>query len=234
MNDLTPFVFKMIEAFGLQPGKDEFKSSSMKINDETNRTLLDKLREIPGIAGAKIGLVVVPNGERDNLGSEALRGLRKILKANKLEEQEHKIYFDEGISFKNKNKILEELGWKEKWKIFIGQDSKLIGGLQMADLSAHTMSVMLLEALGIVNKKVRAGEKSGYEPDLEMEIGFELWASLRYHFFTMDRIKPELSQLEAFTLDIGAFAIYISDSCSGALRDTVMKRFNKCYVGCIH
>jgi hypothetical protein len=39
--------------------------------------------------------------------------------------------------------------------------------------------VMLLERLGHLKKMVKGGANSGYDPDLDIGLGFELWASLR-------------------------------------------------------
>jgi hypothetical protein len=232
-HDLTPLVYERLRSVGLEPGKNEFKSSTKMTTDPIQRTLRSELKEV--LRSTKLGLVVIPSTERYNLGAEALRGLNKILQANKLTNQRHHIYFDQGIVFRRHSDLTLELGMKNYCDILVGQDSRLIGGLQLADLAAHTMSVMLLETLGVVTKTVKAGPNSGYDPDLDIEIGFEMWASLRYHFFTMDNIDPEADdQLMAFTLDTGSYAVYISDSCTDNLRSAVEKRFGKCYLGCIH
>jgi hypothetical protein len=69
----------------------------------------------------------------------------------------------------------------DNYKLFLEVDSIKVKGIQLADLVAHTFATMLLEQLGLVDKKVKAGENSGYDPDLEIELGFELWASIRYN-----------------------------------------------------
>ncbi len=92
----------------------------------------------------------------------------------------------------------------------------------------------MLEELGHTKKTVKAGPNSGYDPDLYIEIGFEMWATIRYYFFTMDNIDPDADAIEGMTLDISNYALYISEACSETLREAAMNRFGKMYVGCIH
>ena len=228
-HELTPHVFRKLEAVGLRPGIDEYKSSAKMSENATQRALRKELKEL--LWNIKLGIVVVPSAERQNLGTEALQGLKKIILANELLGEQHHVYFDEGIGFRSPARVVEELYLCE---IYTGQDSRLVGGLQVADLAAHTMSVMLLETLGVINKTVKAGPNSGYDPDLDVELGFELWATQRYHFFTRDNADPDLDQLEGFTLDIGSYAVHVAELCTDVLRNAVQKRFGECYLGCIH
>jgi uncharacterized protein DUF3800 len=231
-HELTPHVFKKLEAVGLRPGVDKYKSSAKMSEDARQWALRNELKEL--LWNVKLGLVVVPSAERQNLGTEALRGLKKIILANELLEEHHHLYFDKGIVFRSPARVVEELGLNHLCEIHTDQDSRLVGGLQVADLAAHTMSVMLLETLGIVNKTVKAGPSSGYDPELDIELGFELWATLCYHFFTRDNLDPDLDQLEGFTLDTGSYSVHIAEPCTDVLRYAVQKRFGECYMGCVH
>jgi hypothetical protein len=114
---------------------------------------------------------------------------------------------------------------------YFDQDSRKVAGIQMADLCAHSLSIMLLEQLGLINKNVRA---RGYDPNIEINIGFELWASLRYHFFTQDKINFDVSQIEGFALDTESYALCIAPSCSAILTKAAKERFGTMYIGCIH
>jgi hypothetical protein len=113
----------------------------------------------------------------------------------------------------------------------------VIGGIQVADLVAHWLGLMLLEQMGMISKKVRAGENSGYEPDLEIELGFEFWASLRYQFFKAPDSKagPDSDSLVGeLVFDVENYGLYISDRCDPPLREAARARFGECYMGCIH
>jgi hypothetical protein len=114
------------------------------------------------------------------------------------------------------------------------QDSRVVKGIQLADLVAHTASTMLLETLGVVKKLVRAGPDSGYDEDLELELGFELWASLRYQFFHAGSAEKQGERYQGALMEVGTNGLYISQSCSPELRAAAVERFGQCYLGCIH
>lgn len=231
-SDLSPAVFEALSAVGLEPGTDEFKSSA-KMSEDTAQTFLrSRLKRL--FWKAKLGLVVVPFSDRTVLGNAALTGLKKLLTANGLESTRHQVYFDEGVPFLNRNKHMAELSLSGSCDFFFNQDSRQIGGIQMADLAAHTFSIMLLEELGLLTKTVKAGPNSGYDPDLDIELGFEMWATVRYHFFTKDQIDPDKDQLDGFSLDTGTYAVSVSPSCPPALASASQRRFGTMYVGCIH
>jgi len=143
--DLTPAVFESLAKAGLQPKIDEFKSSAKMRSQPEQAKAREHLRDL--LNAVRTGLVVVPGARRESLGDEAIAGLAKILKKNQLDLVPHKIFIDQGImvsdavgeTFCNGPGKLSELHLK--------QDSKLIGGIQLADLAAHSMSVMLLEQL---------------------------------------------------------------------------------------
>jgi len=97
------------------------------------------------------------------------------------------------------------------------------------------MSIMLLGTLGLVTKKVKAGPNSGYDPDLDIELGFELWASVRYWFFCCDLKKSDGDDtMEEAMVDVSSRGLYIASSCSKELRGAAEARFGKMYLGCIH
>jgi hypothetical protein len=179
--DLTPSIHSAIESVGLRPKHDEFKSGARMIAHPEQIQLRNLLSSM--IRDVKTGIIVHPAMQRETLGSEALKGLSKIILANNLEQKKHTAFFDSGINIEDydKNVFKDSIGIC--CDLHPEQNSKLIGGIQLADLVAHSLGMMLLEQLGLISKKVRVGENSGYDPDLEVELGFELWASLRYSFF---------------------------------------------------
>ena len=113
-------------------------------------------------------------------------------------------------------------------------DSKKFKGIQLADLVAHSCSTMLLEQLKIIDKKVKAGDNSGYEPDLEIELGFELWAGIRYNLLgeiDMERFETG----DGFPMKMTEpYGLYISEFCNNELKENAKERFGEIYMGCIH
>lgn len=231
--DLTPPVFEAIATAGLQPGVDEFKSGARMDGRPEHANAREALRGL--LQSLRIGLVVVPAGGRGDLGTEALAGLDKIIRANELTTSGHRVYFDEGITVESRlvENFVARIG--VPCEIFLSQNSKSVGGIQVADLAAHSMGVMLLEHLGHLKKTVKAGENSGYDPDLDIELGFELWASLRYAFFKASQPIPGPEDpLGDLMFDVENYGLHVAPSCDDALHTAALERFGECYLGCIH
>jgi hypothetical protein len=192
---------------------------------------------------SRIGLVVVPYDARCKLGNEALLCLDKVLRANELDQLCHDVYFDTGIDVGFSARQAFMAGSGRRCDLLLDQDSIRIGGLQLADLAAHYLGTMLLAEMGKITKKVLAGEGSGYSPDLEIELEFELWARLRHSFFCSPRCIVELDNLEAVnaddyilsqTVDVSGYGLYVSQLCDDLLRNAAVARFGTSYLGCIH
>jgi hypothetical protein len=185
-----------------------------------------------------IGLVVAPDSPPEQLGPEAFRGLIKILLTNQFASS-HEVFFDQGI-FTTANVGEREAqilcsAYPYPCSFHFEQDSVQILGLQAADLVAHACATMLLAELGIVNKMVKAGENSGYDPDLDIELEFELWAGLRYNYFAAPPPSPDTweSQLD-FQVDVESRGLHIAESCDPEVRNGALCRFGRMYLGCIH
>lgn len=231
--DLTPPVYAALTEAGLKPGVDEFKSGARMVTNPAQDMVRKLLRSI--LQHLHVGLVVIPSSCRDTLGTEAITGLDKIIRANALTNGAHHVFIDEGIEVDQALLDAFHINIGVHCKFNLNQDSKQIGGIQMADLAAHSMGVMLLEHLGHLKKMVKAGENSGYDPDLDMELGFELWASLRYAFFKAPQPIPGPEDpLGDLMFDVTNYGLYIAPTCDDALQKAASERFGECYLGCIH
>ena len=167
--------------------------------------------------------------------SSGLVGLEKIIRANVLTTAAHRVHIDEGIAVKSALSTAFGSRIGVPCEILSDQDSKLVGGIQLADLAAHSMGVMLLEHLGYLRKTVKVGEDSGYDPDLDIALGFELWVSLRYAFFKASQPIPgPEGPLGELNFDVANYGLHVASSCDDALRAAVLDRFGECYLGCIH
>ncbi|MER8577737.1 DUF3800 domain-containing protein [Mesorhizobium sp. M1423] len=230
--DLGPLVFEAITKVGLEPEVDEYKSSSTKINDPKQVELRDRLGSILR-RNARLGIVIAPASERRNLGSVAMNGLEKFIKMNNLTSQSHRVFFDQEITVGRKI----HADFIRQCDVCTDQDSKLCAGIQIADFASHYMATMLKEELGLFRKTVFAGEASGYDPDTEMNLGFELWVGLRYSFFcgpfSADQHRSD-DQTVMATFDVANYGLHISSICSDELREAALARFGRYYLGCIH
>lgn len=233
--DATDAIGEALKAVGLNPDRDEFKSSVKMSEHPEQRDLRTRLHGVLQFA-YRCGVVVVPAVERASLGKEALSGLAMICRANGLSERREDAYFDRGIfpSARRGGELADQVGVSRYCNVHPEEDSRRVRGLQLADLVAHTCGIMLLDALGLLTKTVKAGPHSGYPPDLDIELGFELWASMRYWFFHGGTLKERPQSNEDMVVNVAGYGLHVAESCSPKLRDAAMARFGEQYLGCIH
>ncbi|MCC5648052.1 DUF3800 domain-containing protein [Nostoc sp. CHAB 5824] len=234
-DDMQCELEQILTEHGFVPGRDEFKSSAHMGRHPEQAILREALKKV--LRSCRIGLVVLPAMERDQLDKEALQCLAKILRKNNLDNSRHLIYFDQAIfsSVTVAQCQSNHFKFKKKCTLCFEQDSKQVIGIQLADLAAHTCSTMLLETLGYVKKTIKAGDNSGYDEDENISLGFELWASIRYSFFYGDFEIPQNDwQRELAVKDVASYGLYIAESCDRKLEQAVNTRFGDVYLGCIH
>lgn len=217
---------------GYDSEQEEFKSG---LSFRKHPKMLNVRNDFKNIisSSCKLGLIILPYDKRQFIGKESLKGLKTIIESNNF-KNELKIFIDENY-FRNIEvgvKYAESIGLPLN-DLHLEVDSKKIKGIQLADLVAHTCSTMLLEQLNLIAKKVKAGENSGYDPDLEIVIGFELWASIRNSILGVinNDFLNGLGQPIKLT---EPFGLYISEYCDEKLRRNIKDRFSEIYMGCIH
>jgi hypothetical protein len=233
--DPTKAINDALLRHGFRPGAEEFKSSANMRKNPKNKDLRDELGHLLRKFG-QIGVVVVPD-ERE-IGMESLKLLSKMLLHEEISAGSHEVYFDEGLfsSAKQGKDLAEVSGGFKNCKLHFEKDSKIIAGIQLADLATHTCAIMLSEELGFIVKIVKAGEGSGYEPDLDIELGFELWAGIRYNFLSapLELGANWNGNQDDLVTDVKPFGLHVSENASQALKSGALKRFGQMYIGCIH
>lgn len=209
----------------------EFKSSSPMKDSPGLQILRDELRSFIQWK-CKVAVCVV-DGDK-NLGPAGLKLLKRALPHKMFNGQSHQVFFDQGLFSSNKAavKTSQNIGEFEGCELHFEQDSKSIIGVQLADLVAHTCSTMLLDSLGKKMKLVKL-ENSGYDDDVEIDLGFELWAGLRYAFLSTPKtdIKDDFDQA---TVDVSSYGLFIDDSAGTEVAAAAFMRFSEMYLGCIH
>ncbi len=231
--DLSPFIAEEWARLDLNPESDEYKSSNPKNGNELGvaqrRVVAQLLHE------SKLGLVVVPRGDRERLGEYCTGLLTQLIETGSIAKGEHSLYLDAGIPVSAAH--LERLGQMEV-SVAMQCDSKKVGGIQVADHAAHALGGMLLEEMGLLRKQVRAGENSGYHPDDLLDLGFELWASLRYALIGrneyIEGLSPPLDDLANPYFRVDGVGLYVAATCSADLAHHARERFGVNYLGCIH
>ena len=228
-------VSEAIARVGLKPGVDEFKSSARMSEHPEQVKLREELRVIS--AHYRVGVVVVPSVDRPRLGTFALQALDQFARTNGLQGQPNlEVFLDQGIyaSAAGASETAAALGLENYCRIRPEQDSRSVKGLQIADLVAHTSGLILLDSLGLLKKVVKAGPNSGYDENLEMDLGFEMWASLRYQFFNAGPVVGQDEIYSGALVKVGPNGLFVAPSCSAELRAAAENRFDECYLGCIH
>jgi hypothetical protein len=228
--DLSPVIRNLWVSLGLDPSEFEYKSSSPKAGNPAAQQHRSALHAL--LKNAKIGLVVCPSDDRQSLGFYAIELAKQLLRSRSIDPPPLVLYLDDNIHVASRHLAAAR---DEGISVLLGQDSRVVGGLQLADHVAHSLSGMLLEQMGLLRKHIKAGENSGYDPELLIELGFELWASLRYSLiYGPNEATPDDDQLVTATFPMEAFGLHVAPSCHPELANHARARFGTNYLGCIH
>jgi hypothetical protein len=220
-----------LERAGLTPGTDEFKSG---IRMDRNPRMMELRSALMSDIGGNrhIAIIVAPITQRSRLGSVVLNALTQFIDGNEIVDRSGDVFIDQGMFSSATNGAREAATYTalSGYRINVEQDSRVVLGIQLADLAAHTCAVMLLDQLGLVTKTVKAGENSGYDPEMDLELGFALWGQIRYSFFR--RQHPDRDP-ENPLLDTRS-GLFIDPTSSTELVDAALARFGNVWMGCIH
>jgi hypothetical protein len=228
-DDLSLTVRKKWRSLGLDPNVSEYKSSPVKNQLDVRPIQRPEIRKI--LRSSKLALIVCPNKDRQNLGAHCAALIFQLLAKKLLPLDEHFLYVDENIRMPiaDQQKLTKTGVYPN-----LDQNSKKTAGIQVADYAAHSLGVMLSEKMGLVKKLVVLAEESCES----MEVGFELWASLRSSLLGKTEYIPGFSSDPQDPVNhysrVEGYGLYIADSCSEALASHALKAFGVNYLGCIH
>lgn len=231
--DITPQVYAALAKAGLSPGKDEFKSGARMISDPRQSLARDLLHEV--LSDRSVGFVVAPVSDRPRLGSAALTALSTFIRSNASLAGPHVAFLDEGIGISNT--MIQEFtsSVEEHCEIRAEQDSRSVAGIQLADLASHSAGIMLLEHMGQLRKLVGVGKDSGYHPDSEIQLGFEMFSTLRHKILKAPMPIPKgEDELGDLIYMVEGYGLHIATNCDEQLRKAARERFGTCYMGCLH
>lgn len=198
---------------GFRPGVDEFKSSTLMVQDLARQRLRDELRRLL-MRSCKIAIAICGTHERKDLGQQTL------LLAETLDVPVGEIFFDAGLKVTTS---------PDGWIVRTGCDSRKSLGIQLADCAAHTTAGILLSELGHVAKRVPTADPL-YAPDIELD--FKLWASIRYALAGQP-VRPDF-EADDWEPMMHPFGLSISGGCPAAVAEAAQKRLGSVWVGCIH
>ncbi|MCH2065915.1 MAG: hypothetical protein MK208_01670 [Shimia sp.] len=209
----------------------EYKSSTTMRDNPDLQRLRDALRNFVR-SKCQIAVCVV-DGDKQ-IGPASLQLLKKAILHPQLRGQRHQVFFDEGLfSSESKGKrVASDVSGLDDCTIRFEQDSLLVSGIQLADLIAHTCGTMLLDELGKLNKIVNV-PNSGYDDDLEIDLGFEMWAGIRYAFLSVAN-GADIDDEDFAVVQVEPHGLYIDPSASCEVAAAALKKFGSIYLGCIH
>lgn len=208
--------------------KDEFHSLEKMDGNNQAQKLRNRIRSYVN-SNCRWGIFVLPIEARWELSKELHPFLSELVRSI-TRFDEISVYIDEGIIKGSDVKKLKEITGIEQFELCKSHEIK---GIQLADLVAALCGVRLREEISQKPKMLWFGNESGFDPPIEAELGYELWASLRYSMHhspvPFDQDKPEIPEFST-----KGYGLFISDRCSIKLREAAEKIFGRIYLGCIH
>ncbi len=234
LSDPQTDIERLLTKHGLVPGQDEYKSSIRMDRAAANHAIREDLKEYLR-ANCKVGVAISPNPA--DLHEDAALLLQKMLTHPDVGSGNHLVFTDQGIFPTPKERaVIMPIPGADMCTFHFEQDSKRVCGIQLADLSAHICAIMVKDALGLVTKMVKAGENSGYDPNSDMELGFEMFATIRYAFLGVfaPYVEDAPSGFLQPMLSISDHGLQISSKLNAKIRSAAEGRIGSLYLGCIH
>lgn len=208
-------------------GVDEFHACDKMQNNQKMQKLRSSIRSYVN-SYCRWGVMVLPNTARQNIKDDftnLVNELSAFLRNGKL-----KIYVDEGIISNNEADEIKSVSNLDSIDICSSHE---INGIQLSDLVAALCGVRLREEISENPKMLTYGDESGFNPPIEAELGYELWASLRYSMLRQDKPKgDELSEMTSFSTE--GYGLFVAPHCSAEIKQKAHKLFGEVYLGCIH
>lgn len=205
---------------GFSPGSDEFKSSLRMRGNDRAQELRERFRSI--IGGCKIAIGICALDERHKL--MALAGRLGTAFASRYPTLEGTIYLDQGIKD-------QPTDLPSGYSIQANCDSKQLVGIQLADCSAHFIATILLDELGLARKMVPKNRAYPGD-DGELELAWELWASIRYALAGSEPVRLDNDGFPEPLMK--PFGLVLSDGCDDLVKEAAKHRLGSVWVGCIH
>jgi hypothetical protein len=214
---------KILSHHGLPEFHASEKMRNNKAMQEVRRDFLSYINQ-----NCKWGVMVLSSSNRFSILPDFLSLLSQIQKNGLVESSD--LYFDEGIITIQDLPEIERIEFVHSAKIC---NSVIIHGIQLADLVAALCGVRLREEISQNPKFLQYGAESGYDPPIEAEVGYELWASLRYSMLhgpaAFGEDMPSMAMYPTY-----GYGFFLSTDCSDNLREKADKTFGAIYLGCIH
>jgi hypothetical protein len=245
-------VERVLREVGLSPREDELKSSARMDSDPRMRAARDAALNLAG-SSTRIAVFFGPY-DRSMIGKHCLQALQSVLLRNGLSGVPLDVHFDEDIfpsaaEADRLQKLFRTLG---DVNIHPGEDSRLVLGIQVADVVAHSFGQILKAEISGESKEVEiGGPDTGYPDGTTAPLGWSLLMNLRHALFTRpmayegDQYPPEsnpviLDPVHDDPVDYGqhptllGWGVQVAPEASAELRYVVECSLGRIWLGCIH
>lgn len=171
---------RVLRDSGLCPREDELKSSARMDLDPRMRAARDAALHLAG-SSARVAVFFGPYN-RSTIGKHSLQALQSVLLRNALFGAPLDVHFDEDIfptvaEAQRLQKLFRALGHV---RIHPREDSRLVLGIQIADVVAHSFGQILkAEISGEANEVEIGGPDTGYPDGTKAPLGWSLLMRLR-------------------------------------------------------
>jgi len=208
-------------------GIEEFHACKKMHNNQIMQKLRSDIRSyVNSYCGW--GVWVLPNTARPNIKDDFSNVVADISKF--ILNEPLRIYVDEGVI---SDREADEIRSVLKIDSINICSSHKVNGIQLADLVAALCGIRLREEISGNPKMLTYGDDSGFDPPIEAELGYELWASLRYSMLRHPEPKGD-EMLDMTSFDTEGCGLFVSPHCSDELSKKARKLFGEVYLGCIH
>lgn len=245
-------VTQSLQRAGLDPIKDEFKSSARMDTNEKMRNAREYLLSLAS-SRTKIAVFFGPF-HRPHLGRQTFQALQSVLIRNSIQPASLSVHIDEQIfqSQKEADRLHALFHNLKECKIFACEDSRTCVGIQVADAVAHSFGQIIKEGLTGTKKMIDiSGKETGYSNGVKASLGWSLLMNLRYALFTRpvvynDKQYPAVSDpvvidpIKDDPVDFGiqptllGWGVQVAPNADTKLRQAVEKELGRLWLGCIH
>lgn len=237
---------------GLSPREDELKSSARMDADPRMRAARDSIVSLAG-SSTRVAVFVGPY-DRSTIGKDCLQALQSVVLRNGLSTASLDVYFDEAIlpSGPEAARLQRLFPALSTVRIHPQENSRLVLGVQVADVVAHSFGQILKAEISGESKEIEiGGPNTGYLQGTRAPVAWSLLMSLRYALFTrpiwyegqpyrpesdpvvLDPVNddPVKYGLHPILLDWG---VQVAPEANSELRYAVERSLGKLWLGCIH
>jgi len=206
---------------------DEFHAGKKMKNDHAMQQLRSDIRSYLN-SYCEWGVLVLPSNMRTQIKEDLINLVECLSKV--ISKFPLNIFIDEGIISDNDAKEIVNLKRIKNLEVCSSHE---VNGIQLADLVAALCGVRLREEISGEPKMLTYGDDYGFNPPIEAELGYELWASLRYSMLRNSKSKGD-DVPELLSFDTAGYGFFTSQACSTKLKEKAKNIFGELYLGCIH